>query len=106
MTSDAFGRTVWWFPIPLAVAAVLFAISTMLSWAYYGIKGWAYLVGEGRRQRTAFSVVFCVFVAIGSAIKLDAVLDFSEHDFGLADLHLSVGHQHLKAPLRIASTAT
>lgn len=78
MTSDAFGRTAWWFPIPLAVAAVLFAISTMLSWAYYGMKGWAYLVGEGRRRRRAFSVMFCVFVAIGSSIKLDAVLDFSD----------------------------
>ena len=78
MTSDAFRRTVWWFPYPLAVAAVLFAVSTMLSWAYYGLKGWAYLVGENRRLMTAYKLVFCVFVAIGSSIKLDAVLDFSD----------------------------
>ncbi|MFK7986357.1 MAG: alanine/glycine:cation symporter family protein [Sandaracinaceae bacterium] len=78
MTSDAFGRTVSWFPIPLAVAAVLFAISTMISWAYYGLKGWAYLVGEGLRPRRIFSAVFCLFVAIGASIKLDAVLEFSD----------------------------
>lgn len=78
MTSDAFGRTVAWFPIPLAVAAVLFAVSTMFSWAYYGLKGWAYLVGEGKRPQRIFCVVFCVFVALGAAVKLDAVLDFSD----------------------------
>jgi len=78
MTSDAFARTVWWFPYPLALAAVLFAISTMLSWAYYGLKGWAYLVGENPRLMTAYKLVFCVFVAIGASIKLDAVLDFSD----------------------------
>ncbi len=78
MTSDAFGRTVWWFPYPLALAAVLFAVSTMLSWSYYGLKGWAYLIGPSPRMRTAYKIVFCVFIVIGSSIKLDAVLDFSD----------------------------
>ena len=33
----------------------------------------------------------------------DATIDFSEQAFGLGDIHLGVGHQHLLAPLRIAS---
>jgi len=33
----------------------------------------------------------------------DAILNFTEQDFGLADLHLGVAHQHLKAPVVIAS---
>ena len=78
MTSDAFGRTVWWFPYPLAVAAVLFAVSTMLSWSYYGMKGLAYLIGPSLGWQTAYKVAFCVFIIIGASIKLDAVLDFSD----------------------------
>lgn len=78
MTSDAFGRTVSWFPIPLAFIAVLFAVSTMISWAYYGMKGWAYLFGEAQRTRRVFAVIFCIFVAIGASIELKSVLDFSD----------------------------
>lgn len=78
MTSNAFERTVWWFPYPLAVASVLFAVSTMLSWSYYGMKGLAYLVGPSRAWQTAYKFVFCVFIVIGASIKLDAVLDFSD----------------------------
>ena len=78
MTSDAFRRTVWWFPYPLAVAAVLFAVSTMLSWAYYGLKGWVYLVGDAPASQMAFKAVFCGFIALGASIQLDAVLDFSD----------------------------
>lgn len=78
MTSDAFGRTVWWFPYPLAIAAVLFAVSTMLSWSYYGMKGVAYLAGPSKLWQTAFKLAFCLFIVIGASIKLDAVLDFSD----------------------------
>ena len=49
MTSAAFARHISWFPYPLALAAVLFALSTMISWSYYGLQGWTYLLGEGPR---------------------------------------------------------
>jgi AGCS family alanine or glycine:cation symporter len=78
MTSDAFRRTVWWFPYPLAIAAVLFAVSSMLSWAYYGMKGWVYLAGTSPRGQLLFKVVFCAFIAIGASIEVDSVLDFSD----------------------------
>ena len=38
LTSAAFGSTISWFPYLLAVAVVLFAFSTMISWSYYGLK--------------------------------------------------------------------
>ncbi|MBW2240708.1 MAG: alanine:cation symporter family protein, partial [Deltaproteobacteria bacterium] len=38
MTSAAFERNLSWSPIVVAVAALLFAFSTMLSWSYYGLK--------------------------------------------------------------------
>jgi AGCS family alanine or glycine:cation symporter len=78
MTSAAFARTVSWAPYPLALAAMLFAISTMFAWAYYGLKAWTYLVGEGRGVSLAFNAAFCVFAAIGCMIRVDAVLDFSD----------------------------
>lgn len=78
MTSDAFARKLWWSPYPLALAALLFAVSTMISWAYYGLKGWTYLLGESFAAQTAYKVVFCIFVAVGAAIQLEAVLEFSD----------------------------
>ena len=78
MTSAAFERNVSWSPYSIAVAGILFAFSTMISWSYYGLKGWTYLVGEGRKADLGFKFVFCVFVALGCAIKLDAILEFSD----------------------------
>ena len=78
MTSAAFERNISWSPYSIAVAGILFAFSTMISWSYYGLKGWTYLVGEGRKADLGFKFVFCVFVALGCAIKLDAVLEFSD----------------------------
>ena len=78
MTSSAFERTFAWAPYPLALAATLFAFSTMVSWSYYGLKGWTYLVGEGRRAENSFKAVFCFFVALGCMLQLEAILDFSD----------------------------
>ena len=78
MTSSAFERQLAWAPLPLAGVATLFALSTMISWSYYGLKGWTYLVGEGRRPEALFQAVFCGFVALGCTIQLEAVLDFSD----------------------------
>jgi len=78
MTSAAFARSVSWAPYPLALAAMMFAISTMFAWAYYGLKAWTYLVGEGRAVSLAFNAVFCAFTALGCMIRVDAVLDFSD----------------------------
>jgi AGCS family alanine or glycine:cation symporter len=78
MTSAAFARTIAWMPYPLALAAMLFAISTMFAWAYYGLKAWTYLVGSGRRVELGFNATFCAFAALGCAIRIDSVLDFSD----------------------------
>ena len=78
MTSAAFARHISWFPYPLAFAAVLFALSTMISWSYYGLKGWAYLFGEGRGGQLFYKVIFCVFVFLGPLMKLGPILDISD----------------------------
>ncbi len=78
MTSAAFEREISWFPIPLAFAALLFAFSTMISWSYYGLKGWSYLFGESLKMDRLYKLIFCIFVALGSMVQLGPILDISD----------------------------
>ncbi len=78
LTSAAFGSAFSWFPYVLAIAVVLFAFSTMISWSYYGLKAWTYLFGEGHTKELVFKIIFCVFVVIGAAANLGPVIDFSD----------------------------
>ena len=78
LTSAAFAWHFAWAPYVIAVAALLFAFSTALAWSYYGLKGWTYLVGEGRIRALIFQLVFCGFIALGCMLELSAVLDFSD----------------------------
>lgn len=78
LTSMSFESVFSWFPYILAVAVILFAFSTMLSWSYYGAKCWTYLFGENRTMDLIFKLIFCVFVVIGSSMNLGPVVDFSD----------------------------
>ena len=78
LTTRAFASTLSWSPIPLAVAAILFAFSTMIAWAYYGLKAFTYLAGEGRLQQLGFNLVFCAFVVVGASVNLGALIDLSD----------------------------
>jgi len=78
LTSAAFANAFSWFPYVLAVAVILFAFSTMISWSYYGLKAWTYLFGEGKSKEITFKVIFCIFVVIGAAANLGPVIDFSD----------------------------
>ena len=50
----------------------------MISWSYYGLKGFTYLTGPGLVAERGFMGVVCIFVALGCTIELDAVLEFSD----------------------------
>jgi alanine or glycine:cation symporter, AGCS family len=78
LTSAAFEHHFSWAPYPLAVAALLFAFSTAVSWSYYGLKAWTYLFGENPASQQLFKSVFCGFLALGCMIQLKSVLDFSD----------------------------
>jgi AGCS family alanine or glycine:cation symporter len=78
LTAASFQTTAEWFRYPLALAVVMFAISTMISWSYYGLKGWTYLFGEGRASELIYKTIFCAFVVIGCQISLSAAIDFSD----------------------------
>ncbi|MFP6626111.1 MAG: alanine/glycine:cation symporter family protein [Deltaproteobacteria bacterium] len=78
LTSAAFASTLPWSPPVVAFAALLFAYSTMIAWAYYGLKGWSYLVGNSRTADLAFKLVYCAFVVLGCTLDLGAVLALSD----------------------------
>ena len=78
LTSSAFESVLPWFPYVLALAAILFAFSTMIAWSYYGLKSWTYLLGEGEETENVFKFIFCGFVVIGSSMSLGPVIDISD----------------------------
>jgi AGCS family alanine or glycine:cation symporter len=78
LTSSAFSQTIPWFPIVLSVAVILFALSTMISWSYYGLKAWTYLFGESKTADISYKAIFCLMVIIGSAISARSVFDFGD----------------------------
>ncbi len=78
LTSAAFSSAIPFFKYILAVAVILFAFSTMISWSYYGLKAWTFLFGEGQAKELAFKVIFCIFVVIGASASLGPVIDFSD----------------------------
>ena len=78
VTSIAFASVISWFPVVLSIAVILFALSTMVSWSYYGLKSWTYLFGESKTNENIYKVIFCIFVVIGSAISAQAVFDFGD----------------------------
>jgi len=78
LTSEAFGSVISWFPYVLTLAIFLFAFSTMISWSYYGMKGWTYLFGQSNRSELTYKLIYLVFVVVGSSVSLGAVLDFSD----------------------------
>jgi alanine or glycine:cation symporter, AGCS family len=78
LTSAAFESAIPWFPIVLSIAVILFALSTMISWSYYGLKAWTYLFGESKVANITYKAIFCFFVVVGSAMSLGAVFDFGD----------------------------
>ena len=78
LTAAAFTETSFVFEYLLALAVVMFAFSTMVSWSYYGLKAWTYLFGEGKITELVYKGIFCLFVIVGTSISFGAVIDFSD----------------------------
>jgi len=65
-----------WFPAVLSVSIVLFAFSTMISWCYYGERGWQYLFGL--RSVVVFRVLFVLCVFAGAVLSMTHVITFAD----------------------------
>jgi AGCS family alanine or glycine:cation symporter len=78
LTSLAYDDVLPGFRYILTIAIILFAFSTMISWSYYGLQAWKYLFGRSKAVDLSFKILFLIFVVIGSAASLGAVIDFSD----------------------------
>ncbi len=86
LTSAAFESVFSWFPLLLLLAVTLFAFSTLISWSYYGLKGFDYLFGGwseklfGTRKvtDTIYQLFFLFCIVIGASSNIMAVMDFSD----------------------------
>ncbi|WP_353778196.1 amino acid carrier protein [Winogradskyella sp. 3972H.M.0a.05] len=78
ITSKAFAEYIPYSNVFLTIAVVLFAVSTMISWSYYGLQSWKFLFGRGKRADLTYKVIFCVFVVIGAAASMKSIWAFSD----------------------------
>ena len=74
-TSMAFESSMSWFPKVLAVAVILFAFSTMISWSYYGEQAIVYLTGGYNKVVVlGFKVVLLACIIVGTTASIGNVV--------------------------------
>lgn len=78
ITSMAFAEYIPYSNVFLTVAVVLFAVSTMISWSYYGLQSWKYLFGRGKAADLTYKLLFLLFVIIGAAASMNSIWAFSD----------------------------
>ncbi len=78
ITSKAFAEYIPYSNVFLTIAVVLFAVSTMISWSYYGLQSWKFLFGRGKTMDLTYKLLFLTFVVIGAAASMDSIWAFSD----------------------------
>ena len=78
ITSMAFAEYIPYSDIFLTIAVVLFAVSTMISWSYYGLQSWKFLFGRGKAADITYKLLFLLFVVIGAAASMSSIWAFSD----------------------------
>jgi len=78
LTSAAFGEFIPFAGPFLTIAVVLFAVSTMISWSYYGLQSWMYLFGKSKMADLSYKLLFLLFIVIGAAGDMSSVWGFSD----------------------------
>lgn len=86
LTSAAFATVSPWFPYLLLPTILLFAYTTIISWSYYGVKSFDFLVGDFVERKwkkriiatRMYQVVYLFFTVLGAVLHLSAVVDFSD----------------------------
>lgn len=78
ITAKAFSAYIPYANIFLTICVVLFAVSTMISWSYYGLQSWMYLFGKSKLADLIYKVIFLLFVIIGASANMISVWGFSD----------------------------
>ena len=78
ITTAAFSKYISFAGPFLTLAVVLFAVSTMISWSYYGLQSWMFLFGKSKFADLSYKILFLIFIVIGAAGDMSAVWTFSD----------------------------
>ena len=78
ITAAAFSEYIAFSGPFLTLAVVLFVISTMISWSYYGLQSWMFVFGRSKASDLSYKILFLIFIVIGSAGDMSAVWTFSD----------------------------
>jgi len=78
ITSKAFAQYIPFSNIFLTIAVVLFAVSTMISWSYYGLQSWKFIFGRGEKADLIYKLLFLLFIIIGAASSMKSIWNFSD----------------------------
>ena len=78
ITSKAFANYIPYSNVFLTIAVVLFAVSTMISWSYYGLQSWKFLFGRGQIMDLTYKFLFLLFIIVGAAASMDSIWAFSD----------------------------
>ncbi len=65
----------------LTVCVFFFAVTTLLTYSYYGTKCLSFLIGA--RYARLYNIVYVVFVVVASVASIDAVISFADGLFAL-----------------------
>ncbi|MFB7629455.1 alanine:cation symporter family protein [Streptomyces sp. NPDC056149] len=71
-------RSLPWFPYLLTIAVLLFAFSTIITWGYYGLKAWTFLLRRSRTTETVYKLLFTAFVALGPVLSLSSLISMAD----------------------------
>ena len=78
ITAAAFSEYISFSGPFLTIAVVLFALSTMISWSYYGLQSWMYIFGKSKISEMTYKSLFLIFIVIGAAGDMSSVWAFSD----------------------------
>ena len=78
ITAAAFSEYISFSGPFLTLAVVLFALSTMISWSYYGLQSWMYVFGKSKISGLIYKCLFLIFIVIGAAGDMSSVWAFSD----------------------------
>ncbi len=91
-------------------AAFLFALSTMISWSYYGAVGTAFLLGE--KYVWIYKTIFILLGFLGAIINIDLIINISDLFVGLLVIPnaiallllrkkiITIGQEYIKSHLK------
>ena len=74
LAASAFGAVFPGGGFIVRIALLLFALSTILGWSYYGERCWGYLTNNNKAVNLAFSIIFVVLAFVGAISSSSNIL--------------------------------